>query len=233
MKKLALSFLFALLACCTAQAQSVVRVNAQAVATCGGQSLTAGIFYPVTIDLTGTLCVASGAGGITAAVTVANGADVAEGNTADAAATAGGTGTVSAKLRLMTTQLDSIATSVAAAPAPSSSATVGITPVVSASAESGHVLKATPGNAYSAYATNFTSTAGYFILLNSTTVPVDGAVTPLACALLAPNGVASINYAPGPPGVFSTGITAVVTSAANCFTKTTGVITAFISGSVK
>lgn len=110
MKKLALGLLFALLACCTAQAQSTVRVNAQAVATCGGQSLTAGIFYPFTIDLTGTLCVASGAGGITAAVTVANGADVAEGNTADAAATAGGAGTVSAKLRLMTTQLGTINT---------------------------------------------------------------------------------------------------------------------------
>lgn len=108
MKRLALLFL--LLFCANAQAQSVVRVNAQAVATCGGQSLTAGIFYPMTIDLTGTLCVASGAGGITAAVTVANGADVAEGSTTDAAATAGGTGTVSAKLRLMTTQLGTINT---------------------------------------------------------------------------------------------------------------------------
>ncbi len=110
MKRIALALFFALFGCYAADAQSVVRVNAQAVATCGGQSLTAGIFYPVTIDLTGTLCVASGAGGITAAVTVANGADVAEGNTADAAATAGGTGTVSAKLRLMTTQLGTINT---------------------------------------------------------------------------------------------------------------------------
>src|SRR5438445_515404 len=94
-------------------------------------------------DSTGALITASGGGGITAAVTVANGADVAEGNTADAA------------------------------------------------------------------------------------------VTPLACAPLAPNGIASVSYAPGPPGVFGTGITAVVTSAATCFTKTTGVITAFISGSVQ
>ncbi len=116
---------------------------------------------------------------------------------------------------------------------PSSSSSIGITPIVSASAEATHVLKATPGNVYSAYATNLTSTAGYLVILNSTTAPADGAITPLACALLAPNGVASINYAPGPPGVFSTGITAVVTSASTCFTKTTGVITAFISGSVQ
>jgi hypothetical protein len=33
--------------------------------------------------------------------------------------------------------------------------------------------------------------------------------------------------------VYSTGITAVVTSAANCFTKTTGVITAYIKGAVQ
>lgn len=116
---------------------------------------------------------------------------------------------------------------------PSSNSTVGITPVVSGSAEASHVLKAGAGNAYSIYATNLTATAGFLVVLNSTSAPGDGAITPIACAPLSPNGVASINYAPGPPGVFSTGITAVITSAASCFTKTTGVITAFISGSVQ
>ncbi len=52
--------------------------------------------------------IASGGGG---AATIADGADVAEGATADTAATAGGTGTISAKLRLMTTQLGTLATS--------------------------------------------------------------------------------------------------------------------------
>jgi len=94
-------------------------------------------------------------------------------------------------------------------------------------------LKASAGNAYSVYATNLTATSGFLLLFNATSAPVDGAVTPVACAPLSANGVASINYAPSPPGVFSTGITAVVSSAATCFTKTTGVITAFISGSVK
>lgn len=116
---------------------------------------------------------------------------------------------------------------------PTASAAAGIAPVVSVAAEGSHVLKASAGNVYSAYATNFTATAGYLVLLNLTAAPADGAITPLACALLSPNGIASINYAPGPPGVFSTGITAVVTSAATCFTKTTGTITAFISGSVQ
>ena len=116
---------------------------------------------------------------------------------------------------------------------PSSSALIGISPTVSAAGESSHVLKAGAGNVYSAYAVNLTATQGFFVLLNATSAPVDGAVTPLACAPLAPNGIASLNYAPGPPGVFGTGITAVVTSANTCFTKTTGVITAFISGSVQ
>ncbi len=65
MKRFALALLFAVLSCCTVQAQSTVRAQAQAVATCGGQSLTAGVFAPVTQDLTGTLCTASGGGGST------------------------------------------------------------------------------------------------------------------------------------------------------------------------
>jgi len=116
---------------------------------------------------------------------------------------------------------------------PSSSSAIGITPVVSTITESTHVLKSTPGNVYSAYAVNHTATQGYLVLLNATVAPADGAILPLACAFLPPNGTASLNYAPGPPGVFSVGITAVTTSAATCFTKTTGAITAFISGLVQ
>jgi hypothetical protein len=51
-----------------------------------------------------------GSGGGGGAVTIADGADVAEGATTDAAATAGGTGSLSAKMRLMTTQLNTINT---------------------------------------------------------------------------------------------------------------------------
>lgn len=115
---------------------------------------------------------------------------------------------------------------------PSAASGAGITPVVSASAEATHVLKASGGNLYSVYATNLTATAGFLLILNSTSAPGDGAVTPLECVPLPGNGSASINYSGGPPAVFSTGITAVITSAATCFTKTTGVITGFIKGSV-
>lgn len=121
----------------------------------------------------------------------------------------------------------------AVAIAPTAAATGGIVPIVSSSAENNHVLKGTPGNLYSVYATNLTSTAGFLLVLNSATSPADGAVTPLECAPLPANGAASISYNSGPPAVFSTGITAVITSAATCFTKTTGAITAFIKGSIQ
>lgn len=117
--------------------------------------------------------------------------------------------------------------------APTAGSAAGITPVVSSSAENNHVLKASAGNLYSAYATNLTSTAGFLVILNATSSPADGAITPLACVPLPASGVASISNKPGPAQVYSTGITAVVTSASTCFTKTTGVITAFISGDVK
>jgi hypothetical protein len=57
----------------------------------------------------------SGGGGGGGAVTVADGADVAEGATTDAAAAAGGTGSVSAKLRRISAQLPAALGSVAAA----------------------------------------------------------------------------------------------------------------------
>lgn len=115
---------------------------------------------------------------------------------------------------------------------PSSAAAVGITPVVSGSAENNHVLKGSAGNLYGVYAVNLTGTAGFLVVLNATSSPGDGAITPLACVPLPANGIASLNFAPGPPSVYSTGITAVVTSATTCFTKTTGTITAFIGGQV-
>lgn len=121
----------------------------------------------------------------------------------------------------------------AVAIAPTSASTGGITAVVSASAENNHILKASAGNLYSIYATNQTATAGFLVVINAITSPADGAITPLECVPLPASGNASINYNSGPPSVFSTGIVAVVSSGANCFTKTTGTITAFIKGSVQ
>lgn len=75
-----------------------------------------------TVASDGTLQTSSSGGG--GAVTIADGADVAEGATTDAATTAGSTGTASAKFRLMTTQLASIITNTGAA-IPAGTAIIG------------------------------------------------------------------------------------------------------------
>lgn len=118
------------------------------------------------------------------------------------------------------------------APLPTSNSVIGIVPVVSVAPESAHVIKPAPGNLYSIYATNLSSTAGFLVVLNRTTVPSTGAITGvLDCTPLPAGGFASISYGANPPKVYSVGITALVTSAADCFQYTTGTVTAFISGS--
>jgi hypothetical protein len=109
------------------------------------------------------------------------------------------------------------------------SATTAITPTVSTvNTDATKVFKASPGTVTAAYATNETTTAGFFMLFNATAAPADGAVTPLACVPLPASQVASIS---GPAPInFTTGISAAVSSGADCFTKTTGVIKAFFSG---
>lgn len=105
------------------------------VATCGTvptslATLTPGNPGMYFVDTTGKLCVSGSGGGGGGAVTLALGAvapgaysagsfvsgsgvdgwDVTEGSTTDAASAAGGTGSLSAKLRLMTTQIGAINT---------------------------------------------------------------------------------------------------------------------------
>jgi hypothetical protein len=184
------------------------------------------------------LASSGGGGGGGGAVTVADGADVALGLTTQAPASVPTSGTGATLIELTKALVNLINTNtVTLGPATAANSvpiTPGaITPVVSAAAESSHVLKASAGNFYSAYATNLTTTAGFLLIFNATSAPADGAVTPLACVPLPASGNGSINNKPGPYQVYSTGITAVVSSAATCFTKTTGVITAFISGDVQ
>lgn len=117
---------------------------------------------------------------------------------------------------------------------PSSAASAGIAPVVSGALEASHIFKAGAGNLYSAYASNLTGGAtGYLMIFDATSAPVDGAVTPKVCVPFNSLGSASATYQGLPPATFLTGITAVVSSGANCFTKTTGVLTAFLSGLTK
>ena len=117
---------------------------------------------------------------------------------------------------------------------PSATAANGITPVVSSAAEASHVLKASAGQLYSAYAVNTTATVGYCLIINATSAPTTGsAVTPLDFAVLPANGQCSFNYRPGPTVTYGTGITFLVSSNSSPFTFTSGVITAAIHGDVQ
>lgn len=114
--------------------------------------------------------------------------------------------------------------------APSATAALGITPVVSAALESNHVIKASAGNFYSGYITTG-ATAGWLLLANSASAPTAGgaAIAPLACVLAPANQTTSISASP--PMVFSTGIT-MVFSSSGCLTNTASA-TAFFSGMAK
>jgi hypothetical protein len=119
---------------------------------------------------------------------------------------------------------------------PSAGASVGIAPNVAGSAVSSAVLKASPGNLYGVYATS--TAAAWLMVFNSTTAPGNGATTSgiasgnmQDCIPIPASGVGSINYAPGPPEVFSVGITAVISSTA-CATLTLAT-TGFVHGSVQ
>lgn len=111
---------------------------------------------------------------------------------------------------------------------PSGAAAAAIVPDASVAAANSLVIKAGAGNLFWVYATNTTATNGFLMVFNATSAPADGAVVPLDCVALAGNSTASI--AGDPPARYGTGIVAVLSSGANCFTKTTGVITGFISG---
>lgn len=102
-----------------------------------------------------------------------------------------------------------------------------ITAVVSAAAESGHVIKASgcsaaaPCYLQDGYVVAG-ATAGFAMLLNAAAVPADGAVaasTLVDCIPVAAGTVSSLTYDSGIPESFSTGIT-VVFSSTGCFTIT-------------
>lgn len=99
-------------------------------------------------------------------------------------------------------------------------ANAAATPVVSTAIEGSHVLKAAPGCLLSIYATIDSTTVGWLMTFNSTTVPADGAVTPIECIYLtaAPSSL-GVGHFPLPPEWYPNGIVAVFSST-GCFTKT-------------
>lgn len=120
--------------------------------------------------------------------------------------------------------------------APTAAAANGITPVVGGSAVSSQVLKATPGNLYSVYAV--CTAACWLQVFNSTSAPSNGATTAgvasgnmVECVPITAGSIGGVNYLPGPPGVYTVGITAMISST-NCGTLTASTV-GFIHGLIQ
>jgi hypothetical protein len=215
---------------------------AMGAVTTASPSYTTAQSSPLSLDTTGALRVnvtAGGAGG--GAVTVADGADVTQGANADAAATAGSTGTVSAKLRLVTSQLGTIATNTGSA-IPAGSAIIGkvsidqttpgttnavqtIAGTTGGSSTTGNiaannttavVVKASAGTLYGVQMYGIGSAPAYLKIYNATSATC-GSGTPvkrlmIPAASTAANGAGS-NISFGDIGIaFGTGITYCVTT---------------------
>lgn len=69
--------------------------------------------------------------------------------------------------------------------------------------------------------------AGYLMIFNAVSAPVDGAVLPTACVIAPANNTVSLDFG-GTGDLYKTGLTAVF-STTGCFTKTASA-TAFFSG---
>lgn len=105
------------------------------------------------------------------------------------------------------------------------SSPAAVTPVVSAAAESSHIIKASAGTLFDWHVTTG-AIAGYIMIFNAASAPADGAVTPIVCVAIAANTTFFGNDRV--PTAFSTGIT-MVFSTTGPFTKTASA-TAFFSG---
>ncbi len=183
--------------------------------------------------------VASGAfaSGSIASGAIVDGADVGEGATTAAAATVGSTGAVNAKLRLMTSQLDSINTNLNTINTSTSAISTNTLDLNShahsSSLGTSLIAKASAGTLSGFYCNAITGGAvGYCIAYNSTTVPGTGALTGAnvldTCYLDGTPGGCSLSRIPTYISA-STGIVILLSSAATPLTYTTGTDTGFLA----
>jgi hypothetical protein len=115
--------------------------------------------------------------------------------------------------------------------APASAAYYGnlLTSVQSSATEGSRVLKASAGLLNGFSATNGAA-AGYVLIIDSATVPSDGAVTPKFCYYMAANQTVAASWNNYPVN-FNNGIV-IVYSTTGCFTKTASA-TAFFAAQVQ
>jgi hypothetical protein len=178
--------------------------------------------------LAALLVLALGSPAFSQAVTTADGADVTQGSIADAPATAGGAGTISAKLRLMTSQLNAILSGVQSPANFASQYPSGAIPVTNSATGTTSATAAT----LAAHATKTTYICGFSIRANATaaatgnstvagtvsgtlnftqwTAPVSSGVgitemifTPCVPASAANTAIVATSAAPGSGGVVS------------------------------
>jgi hypothetical protein len=119
-------------------------------------------------------------------------------------------------------------------PTPQTASTAGIAEGASTSVESGHAIKGSAGMRYDIQVTAGAS-AGNLMIFNSTTVPGDGAVTPVRCVSVGANTTVDIGASGDPPSYHSTGISVAFSTPAGsaaCLTKTASA-TAFFSWKVQ
>lgn len=113
--------------------------------------------------------------------------------------------------------------------APTNGAAATPSGYASATAESGHVIQASATNAYRLYA--YSTVAGLLMTFNSTTVPADGAVTPVECMPVNAGGFAAHDMQ-DIPDRYGTGLSVAFSTGTNCFSKTASA-TAFFKVSYK
>lgn len=110
-------------------------------------------------------------------------------------------------------------------PVPTSNAAAANALTSSGAVQASNVLKASAGNLYSLTITTG-ATAGFLMIFNLTSAPIDGAVTPAYCSQAPANMTSAIEWSI--PVRFATGITAVFSST-GCFTKTESATAAFFA----
>lgn len=167
--------------------------------------------------------IASGAvaAGAVAVGALVDGADLTQGALADAAVITDTSGSISAKLRgLISLWVTHIGTALAPSAAVVTAQRPAVTQVVSTALEASHVLKASAGQLVQLTIFNSKTSSQYILVMNSTTLPGDGAVTLLFPPI--PILASSLLVLDLPaPIVASTGIV-VCNSSTGTFTKTIG-----------